>query len=221
MGYLGEAVLALEEGAVTAEEMDEALGRDGFGWPMGPCILMDMVGIDVCYHTGEYMLAHYGDRIKPNRLWPELMKAGRYGQRAGIGFYVYSDVEAEPLEEIIRRIQDSGEVQTGTRFSVDRLMMPFVNEAARCVAEEIANVNDIDMACIAGLGMAINKNGEQVRMGPLEYMDELGLDVVVQRLEALEEEFGARFHPVDILYQKVRAGSLGKKAGNGFKEYAA
>jgi 3-hydroxybutyryl-CoA dehydrogenase len=56
-------------------------------------------------------------------------------------------------------------------------------------------------------------------MGPLEYMDELGLDVVVEKMEALEEEFGSRFHPVDILYQKVRAGNLGKKTGLGFMEW--
>jgi 3-hydroxyacyl-CoA dehydrogenase len=221
MGYLGEAVLALEEGAVTAEEMDEAMGRDGFGWPMGPCILMDMVGIDVCYHTGEYMLSHYGDRIKPNRLWPELMKAGRYGQRQGIGFYVYSDVEAEPLEDMIQRIQGTGEVQTGSRFSVDRLMMPLLNEAALCVQEGIANVNDVDMACIAGLGMQVNRDGELVRMGPLEYMDDLGLDVVLAKLETLEAELGPRFKPAEILREKIRAGNLGKKTGLGFKEYSA
>jgi 3-hydroxybutyryl-CoA dehydrogenase len=38
-------------------------------------------------------------------------------------------------------------------------------------------------------------------------------------MEALEEEFGPRFHPVDILYQKVRAGELGKKTGRGFMEW--
>ncbi len=75
------------------------------------------------------------------------------------------------------------------------------------------------MACIAGIGMQVNKGGQAVRMGPLEYMDELGLDVVVQKLEALEKELGPRFHPVNILYQKVRAGDLGKKTKRGFKEY--
>jgi 3-hydroxybutyryl-CoA dehydrogenase len=100
-------------------------------------------------------------------------------------------------------------------------MMPFLNEAALCAQEEIANVNDIDMACIAGIGMQVNKDGELVRMGPLEYMDELGLDVVVERLEAMEKELGARYHPVDLFYQKVRAGNLGKKTGYGFKEYTA
>jgi 3-hydroxybutyryl-CoA dehydrogenase len=89
------------------------------------------------------------------------------------------------------------------------------------VEEEIANVNDIDMACIAGLGMTVNKDGELVRMGPLQYMDELGLDVVLEKLEALEEEFGLRFRPVEILKQKVRAGNLGKKTGLGFMEWTA
>jgi 3-hydroxyacyl-CoA dehydrogenase/enoyl-CoA hydratase/3-hydroxybutyryl-CoA epimerase len=221
MAYLNEAVLALEEGAATAEEIDEALGQNGFGWPMGPFLLMDMVGIDVCYHTGEYLYSQYGERVHPAKLFHELMKAKRFGQRVGVGFYVYSDVQAEPLASMVQRVQAEGDVETGTRFSVDRLIMPFLNEAAGCAEEDIANVNDIDMACIAGIGMQVNKDGKLVRMGPLEYADELGLDVVVGKLEALEKELGPRFHPVDILVQKVRAGDLGKKAGRGFMEWTA
>jgi 3-hydroxyacyl-CoA dehydrogenase/enoyl-CoA hydratase/3-hydroxybutyryl-CoA epimerase len=221
MPYLNEAVLAVEEGAATAQEVDEAMGRDGFGWPMGPLFLMDMLGIDVCAHVGEYLSSQYGDRVKPARLFYRLVEARRFGEKTGAGFYIYTATDAEPLEAIIKRMHDSGEVETGSRFSVDRLMMPFLNEAAMCVQEGIANVNDIDMACIAGIGMQVNKDGKAIRMGPLEYMDEIGLDVVVQKLEALEREFGPRFHPVDILYQKVRAGHLGKNTGLGFKEYTA
>lgn len=217
--YLNEAVLALEQGAATAQEIDEAMGRDGFGWPMGPFFLMDMLGIDVCAHVGEYLTGHYGERLTEVKLFEKLIEAGRFGEKSGAGFYTFTATDAQPLEEIIQELQDSGEVQTGTRFSVDRLMMPFLNEAALCAQEEIANVNDIDMACIAGVGMQVNKDGELVRMGPLEYMDEVGLDVIVDKMEALEEEFGPRFHPVDILYQKVRAGDLGKATGYGFKEH--
>ena len=217
--YLNEAVLALEQGAATAQEIDEAMGRGGFGWPMGPFFLMDMLGIDVCANVGQYLMEHYGERLVEVRLYEKLLDAGRLGEKSGAGFYTYTATDAKPLQEIIQEIQDSGEAETGTRFSVDRLIMPFLNEAALCAQEEIANVNDIDMACIAGIGMQVNKDGEIVRMGPLEYMDELGLDVVVEKLEALEEEFGPRFHPVDILTQKVRAGHLGKKTGYGFKEY--
>ena len=217
--YLNEAVLALEEGAASAQEIDEALGRGGFGWPMGPFVLIDFMGLDVSADVAEYMAPFYGERLKPAKLFAELVKAERFGERAGAGFYTYAATDVEPLESIIQRLQESGEVETGTRFSVDRLMMPFLNEAALCAQEDIANVNDIDMACIAGINMQVNRDGEPVRMGPLEYMDELGLDVVVEKLEALEKEFGLRFHPADILYQKVRAGNLGKSTGLGFMEW--
>ena len=217
--YLNEAVLALEEGAASAQEIDEALGRGGFGWPMGPFVLIDFMGLDVSADVAEYMAPFYGERLKPAKLFAELVKAERFGERAGAGFYTYAATDVEPLESIIQRLQESGEVETGTRFSVDRLMMPFLNEAALCAQEDIANVNDIDMACIAGINMQVNRDGEPVRMGPLEYMDELGLDVVVEKLEALEKEFGLRFHPADILYQKVRAGNMGKSTGLGFMEW--
>jgi 3-hydroxyacyl-CoA dehydrogenase len=219
MPYLNEAVLALEQGAATAQEIDEAMGRGGFGWPMGPFFLMDMLGIDVCAHVGEYLMGHYGERLAEVRLFEKLLDAGRLGEKSGAGFYTYTAADARPLEEIVQDLQDSGEVETGTQFSVDRLIMPFLNEAALCAQEEIANVNDIDMACIAGIGMQVNKDGEIVRMGPLEYMDEVGLDVIVGKMEALEKEFGPRFHPAAILMQKVRAGNLGKETGYGFKEY--
>jgi 3-hydroxyacyl-CoA dehydrogenase len=221
MPYLNEATLALEEGAASAQEIDEAMGRGGFGWPMGPFFLMDMLGIDVCAHVGEYLASEYGDRIKQAKLFPRLVEAGRLGEKAGAGFYLYGAADAPPVSEIVTEMQEAGEVDTGTPFSVERLILPFLNEAALCVQEEIANVNDVDMACIAGIGMEVNKNGELVRMGPLEYMDEMGLDVVVAKLEALEKELGSRFHPVDILYAKVRAGELGKKTGRGFMEWTA
>lgn len=219
MPYFNEAVLALEQGAASAQEIDEAMGRDGFGWPMGPFFLMDMLGIDVCANVGEYLYSQYGDRVEPAKLFYKLIELGRLGEKAGAGFYIYASADAVPLEDIIQRMQEAGEVETGSAFSVDRLMMPFLNEAALCVQEEIANVNDVDMACIAGIGMQVNKDGDLVRMGPLDYMDEVGLDVVVAKLEDLEKEFGPRFHPVDILYQKVRAGNLGQKTGYGFKEH--
>ncbi len=219
MPYLNEAVLALEQGAATAPEIDEALGSGGFGWPMGPFFLMDMLGIDVCAHVGEYLYDHYSERLEEVKLFDKLVEMGRLGEKTGAGFYVYAATDAQPIEEIVAEVQASGDVEAGTRFSVDRLIMPFLNEAALCAEESIANVNDIDMACIAGIGMQVNQDGELVRMGPLEYMDERGLDEVVAKMEELEKEFGPRFHPVDILYQKVNAGALGKKTGRGFMEW--
>ena len=214
MPYLNEAVICLQEGAATAAEIDGAM--TGFGWPMGPFTLMDMIGIDVCAEVGQYLYSKYGDRVAPAPLWEKLIEAKRFGEKAEAGFYGYGEETDEPVKQMIKELQESGQVPTGTEFSVDRLMMPMINEAAMCVEEDIANVNDIDMACIAGIGMKV---GDQ-RMGPLEYADEVGLGVVVQKLEELEKKYGPRFHPVALLYQKVKAGELGKKTGRGFMEWA-
>jgi 3-hydroxyacyl-CoA dehydrogenase len=213
MPYLNEAVMCLQEGAATAAEIDEAM--TGFGWPMGPFTLMDMIGIDVCADVGQYLYSQYGDRVAPAALWDKLVEAGRFGEKAGAGFYGYGEETDEPVKQMIKELQESGQVATGTEFSADRLMMPMINEAAMCLEEDIANVNDVDMACIAGLGMKV---GDQ-RMGPLEYADGVGLDVVLQKLEELEKKYGPRFHPVDLLYQKVKARELGKKTGRGFMEW--
>ncbi len=215
--YLFEATLSLQEGAATASEIDGAMTE--FGWPMGPFTLMDMIGIGVAYHTAVYMASkREGIAVPP--LLEKLHQAGRLGEAAGAGFYGYGDQTDEPVKEMIKEIQAQPGAITGTEFSVERLMMPLVNEAALCVMEEIANINDIDMACIAGLGMQVRQeDGQVVRMGPLEYADSVGLDVVVEQLEELEKKLGPRFHPVDLLYQRVKAGELGKKTGRGFMEY--
>jgi len=215
--YLFEAILSLQEGAATASEIDSAM--TGFGWPMGPFTLMDMIGIGVAYHTAVYM-ASQKEGVPVPPLLEKLYQAGRLGEKAGAGFYGYGDQTDEPVKEMIKEIQAQPGAITGTVFTVERLMMPLVNEAALCAMDEIANINDIDMACIAGLGMQVRQeDGQAVRMGPLEYADTVGLDVVVERLEELEKKLGPRFHPVDLLYQKVKAGELGKKIGRGFKEY--
>jgi 3-hydroxyacyl-CoA dehydrogenase len=216
--YLLEAILSLQEGAATASEIDSAMTE--FGWPMGPFTLLDtIVGIGVSYHTAVYM-ASQEEGIPVPPLLEKLYQAGRLGEKAGAGFYGYGDQTDEPVKKMIEEIQAQPGAITGTEFSVERLMMPMVNEAAQCVMEEIANINDIDMACIAGLGMQVRQeDGQVVRMGPLEYADTVGLDVVLEKLEELEKKLGPRFHPVDLLYQKVKAGDLGKKTGRGFMEY--
>nr|MBC7245159.1 3-hydroxyacyl-CoA dehydrogenase [Chloroflexota bacterium] len=211
MPYLGEATFALQEGAATAREIDETMVQ--FGWPMGPFTLMDMLGIDVVYHTARYLGEEYGVEIPP--LFQMMFEAGRLGEKAGAGFYGYGDQTDEPVRAMIKKLQDEGKVQKGTEFSWQRLMMPLINEAVQCVTENIAPPDKIDMAMIAGTGM---KYGEE-RMGPLQLADVLGLDVVLSELQRLQEKFGNRFRPARLLKTKVRAGHLGKKVGKGFFEY--
>lgn len=213
MAYLNEAALCLEEGAATTQEIDEAMVE--FGWPMGPFTLMDMIGIDICYVTGRYLAQEYGERLKAAKIFELLYEAGRLGEKAGAGFYGYGDQTDEPVKEMIKEIQSQPESVTGTEFSTDRLMMPLLNEAVLCLQENIASAGDIDMAAIAGIGM---KMGDE-RMGPLAIADRIGLDVVLDKLEKFQKEFGPRFRPARLLRLKVKAKHMGEKTGKGFLEH--
>ena len=214
MPYLNEATKALGEGAATGAEIDQAVVA--WGMPMGPFTLMDMLGLDVCAHVGEYLYSEYGERMSPAPLFEKLVAAGRLGEKSGAGFYDHPGGESEAVNGMIKDLHKSGAVPSGTKFSVERLMYPLINEAALCVQEHIASVTDIDMSMIAGTGMTYG--GE--RIGPLAIADKIGLDAVVQTLEVLEKELGPRFHPSRPLTLRIRAGHLGVKAGKGFHEYA-
>jgi 3-hydroxyacyl-CoA dehydrogenase len=185
-----------------------------WGWPMGPFTLMDMLGLDVCVHVGDYLSAEYGARMESARLLPRLVEMGRLGEKSGAGFYGYGDQTDEPTRKLVTEIQREKGI-TDSEFSPERLVYSLINEATLCVQENIASVSDIDMAAIAGLGMTYG--GE--RMGPLAAADLIGLDKVFEGLSAFETNYGPRFHPSRLLKLKVRAGHLGKRVGKGFHEY--
>ena len=214
MPYLNEATKALEEGAATATEIDQAVVA--WGMPMGPFTLMDMLGIDVCGHVGEYLYSEYGERMRPASLFFKLVEAGRMGEKSGAGFYDHPGGESDAVNGMIKELQESGAVPAGTKFSIERLMYPLINEAALCIQENIASITDIDMSMVAGTGMTYG--GE--RVGPLVIADKIGLDAVVETMEALAQELGPRFRPSRPLKLRVRAGHLGEKTGKGFHEYA-
>ena len=213
MPYLNEATLALEEGAATATEIDTAVVE--WGMPMGPFTLMDMLGIDVCADVGEYLYSEYGERMTPAHLFEALLEAGRLGEKSGAGFYDHPGGESEDVHEMIDDLQASGRVETGTSFTVERVMYPLINEAAQCVLENVSTMTDIDMAMVAGTGMTY----EDERVGPLVIADRIGLDEIVEKLQGLAETFGPRFRPARPLRLRVRAGHLGVKTGRGFYEH--
>ena len=213
MPFFNEAVYAAQEGAASLAEIDQAVTDRGM--PMGPFFLADMLGVDVCYHVQHILHDEYGVRMAPAKLVDKLYEAKRWGHKTGAGFYVHSEGDEGFTAAAIEQVQAETGIK-GTSFSFERLILPMINEAAYALQEKVASPNDIDIAMMAGAGMA-DKTGPK---GPLQLADEMGLDVVVAKLEELQKELGERFRPAPLLKRKVRAGHLGVKTRKGFKEHS-
>jgi len=88
---LNDCVRVLDEAGVEPEAMDKAM-TNGAGWPLGPCALIDLIGIDVHLHASEALHAKLGeDRMTPPERLVEMQREGRLGRKSGRGFYEYSD----------------------------------------------------------------------------------------------------------------------------------
>ncbi len=97
-------------------------------------------------------------------------------------------------------------------FIVNRMLIPFINEACFALQEGLGTVEDIDQAAKLGLNHP---------MGPLELADLIGLDTCLFIAEVLQREFGEdKYRPAAILRTYGAAGWLGRKSGRGFRNYA-
>ncbi len=84
-----EAIRMLEEGVASAEDIDRAM-KLGYGHPMGPLELGDLVGLDVRLSIAQYLYAETGsDTFRPPQLLKNLVRAGKLGKKSGEGFYRY------------------------------------------------------------------------------------------------------------------------------------
>jgi 3-hydroxybutyryl-CoA dehydrogenase len=121
----------------------------------------------------------------------------------------------ETRAAIVRLAEELGKVPAETRdspgFVSNRILMPFLNEAAYALMEGVAEPEAIDT--IAKLGFAHP-------LGPLALADLIGLDTCVAIMEVLHEGLGdAKYAPCPLLREHVAAGRLGRKSGRGFYEY--
>ncbi len=212
MPYLNEAAYCVQEGAASSRQIDEDIVA--FGFPMGPFTLVDSLGFDVCREVVNILQDAYGPRMRPAAIWERLAALKRYGVKSGAGFYLYGERSAESdpqLEGILQQLQASW--RGPKEYSAKRLILPMINEAIRCLEEQVCTASDVDLAVIAGLGFPQSKGGI------LHYADEIGLQNVLSELERLTQLFGDRFWPSPLLKRKVAAGHLGKQTKKGFFDY--
>jgi 3-hydroxybutyryl-CoA dehydrogenase len=146
-----------------------------------------------------------------------------------IGMHFFNPVPVLKLVEVIRGLETSDETAAAIvslaeelaktpaeardfpGFVSNRILMPFINEAAYALMEGVAEAEAIDT--IATLGFAHP-------MGPLALADLIGLDTCVAIMEVLHTGLGNdRYAPCPLLRQYVQAGRLGRKSGRGFYGY--
>jgi 3-hydroxybutyryl-CoA dehydrogenase len=146
-----------------------------------------------------------------------------------IGMHFFNPVPMLKLVEVIRAVQTSDETAAAIvalarelgkepaeardfpGFVSNRILMPFINEAAYALMEGVAEPGAIDT--IAKLGFAHP-------MGPLALADLIGLDTCVAIMEVLHRGLGnPKYAPSPLLRQYVQAGRLGRKSGRGFYTY--
>ena len=183
-GFVGNRMLArrsveterlLLEGALP-QEVDAAV--TGFGFPMGPCAMMDLAGLDVGWRIrqgrGEHALIE-----------DALCESGHYGQKTGKGYFRYEAGSRSPLPdpEVEKIILDTSSRlginrrPIGEEEIVERMILPMINEGARILDEGIATrPGDIDVIWVYGYGWPV------WRGGPMYYADRLGLAHIRDRL---------------------------------------
>jgi len=123
-----------------------------------------------------------------------------------------SDETAEAIVALARELgKTPAEANDFPGFVSNRILMPFVNEAAYALMEGVAEAEAIDT--VARLGFAHP-------MGPLALADLIGLDTCVAIMEVLHAGLGdPKYAPCPLLRRHVAAGRLGRKSGRGFYEY--
>lgn len=200
--YMNEAGYLLADGA-SVKAIDDALVA--FGMPMGPLRLLDEVGWDVGRHVAEILYHAFGERMRPAPPLEATGRSKRLGRKGGLGFYHYEGgkekgVDASVYRELGDAVPDErrGISDEGIR---ERCLLAMVNEAARALEDGIvARAGHVDLALITGTGFP------PFRGGLLRWADTIGIEAVLQKLEAFERTRGTRFSPAPLIREKAARG---------------
>ena len=188
--FYSESLRQFEEGVADIATIDWAMRETG-GFRMGPFELMDFIGNDVNYAvTTSVFDAFYQDsRYRPSMTQRRLVEAGWYGRKSGRGYYDYSGGAERP--EPTRDEALAAEI-------VDRTIAMLVNAAADALYMGVASAADIDLAMTKGVNYP---------KGLLAWGDEVGAATILERLKALQREYGEeRYRPSPLLRARVRDG---------------
>lgn len=202
MFYSVEGLWLLDEG-YRIEDLDRAM-RD-WGMPVGPMELTDEVGIDVATKVAHILQEAFSDRLPLPPWLDRTPESGRLGTKNGKGFYRYEGRERkEPDPTVYTLLGLHPRVENPDPGTIaDRMVLPMVNEAARCLEEQVVRTaGELDLALIFGTGFP------PFRGGLCRWADQEGLGQIIATLERLESAVGGRFQPSEALRKTAEAGGF-------------
>jgi 3-hydroxyacyl-CoA dehydrogenase/enoyl-CoA hydratase/3-hydroxybutyryl-CoA epimerase len=205
--YLAEAGALAAEGT-SIVTIDQAM-KD-WGMPMGPFELIDEIGLDVSAHVLKSLADQIGrDRVPASPGIDKALEHDWLGKKVGIGFYIYGSKKDKPRlnTELAAMVTGRGASEAdGKKTSEEhdriawRLILPMVNEAARLLEEGVVeDADSLDLAMVLGTGLA------PFRGGLVQFVDLVGVDVVLKQLAELQSKLGSRFAPAKLLRELVDA----------------
>uniref|UniRef100_A0A832I6L6 3-hydroxybutyryl-CoA dehydrogenase n=1 Tax=Eiseniibacteriota bacterium TaxID=2212470 RepID=A0A832I6L6_UNCEI len=226
----------LEKWGITASEKKAILGRVRFTAEVADLAAADLVieAVNEDLDLKKDVMRRLGAVCAPDRVFvtnTSTLSITEIGAASGrpdrvVGMHFMYPVTRSPIVEVVRGSETSDATfQTGLAvaklldkevievfeypgYVVTRAIIPFLNEAVHLVMEGVASAEDVDKAL---------RLGYEFRMGPLEYVDRVGLDKVLGWMEHLWRELGDfKYRPCPLLRKMVRAGWLGRKSGRGF-----
>ena len=190
--WLNEALYCLMEGC-SIEQIDNALIEAGF--PLGPCQLLDEIGLDTASHIAPILSEAYGERFIPPAAINTLIAQGFKGKKNQRGFYNYRTKRGklkrtEANKTIYSLLQINPNKHLPSEQIAERCTLLMLNEAMRCLQEGVIKSRaEGDLAAIYGLGFP------PFTGGPYSMINEIGEDNLLLRLQKAQLQYGARFQP--------------------------
>jgi 3-hydroxybutyryl-CoA dehydrogenase len=188
--YYGEALRICEEGIADSATIDWAMRELG-GFKMGPFELMDFIGNDINYKVTESVFEsfYYDPRYKPSFMQRRLVDAHWFGRKSGRGFYRY---DADAPAYVPKKDEALG------RIIFKRILVMLINEASEALFLNVATKEDIDLAMTKGVNYP---------KGLLQWADELGAMQIVEKMDALYQEYlEDRYRCSPLLRRMAREG---------------
>ena len=211
--YRRQSDFLLEEGALPAQ-VDRVLRE--FGMAMGPFQVSDLAGLDISWRIRKRQAATRPKELRYSPIADRLCEMGRFGQKAGAGWYRYEKGSRAPLPDpevdaLVRAT--SAELGFKRREISDeeivlRCFGALVNEGALLLEEGIAaRAGDIDVIWIHGYGFPRHRGG------PMHWADGFGLPKIAAAVERMHAEQGALVRPSELLKELARDGrGFGERA---------